>query len=131
MRSQLHFTDRSVIRGLAVVWYDAHRLSRDGINSCVQVLSLLSNPSLLEADELLACICEVVVFSPSFHSWILLACFPMFSNVSVFSSIMPRCHLTVSCDLNIAANKAPAFPTPWKHPGPQVASGRIFHCSNG
>lgn len=85
MRSQLHFTDRSVIRGLAVVWYDAHRLSRDGINSCVQVLSLLSNPSLLEADELLACICEVVVFSPSFHSWHVFQCFSIFFNHAALS----------------------------------------------
>lgn len=101
-----------------------HRgLSRDGINSCVQVLSLLSNPSLLEADELLQTL-PIVVFSPSFHSWILLACFPMFSNVSVFSSIMPRCHLTVSCDLKHRSQQGASFSNPLKHPGPQVASGR-------
>ena len=55
-----------------------HRgLSRDGINSCVQVLSLLSNPSLLEADELLQTL-PIVVVSCFFAILSLLASFPMF-----------------------------------------------------
>lgn len=48
----------------------------------------------------------------------------MFSNVSVFSSIMPRCHLTVSCDLKHRSQQGASFSNPLKHPGPQVASGR-------
>ena len=97
-----------------------HRgLSRDGINSCVQVLSLLSNPSLLEADELLQTLPIVVVscFSPSFHSWHLFQCFSIVFN-----------HAALSFDSFLwfepRSQQGASFSSPLKHPGPQVASGR-------